>query len=79
MKAEVCQLDINELVPVPVDLSKVSDVVKDEFVKKTLYAKLIAKVNSIDTRKFALKIMYDTDISEIENKIPDNRLQCQNH
>ena len=47
MKAEVYQLDINELVPVPVDLSKVSDVVKDDVVKKTLYARLIAKVNSI--------------------------------
>ena len=47
LKAEVYQLDINELVPVPVDLSKVSDVVKDDVVKKTLYARLIAKVNSI--------------------------------
>ena len=35
--------------PVPVDLSKLSDVVKNDVVKKTVYDKLVAKVNSIDT------------------------------
>ena len=67
---EVDKLDINKLVPVPVDLSKLSDAVKNA-VKKTVYDKLISKVNSIDTRRFALKTKYDTDKSEIENKIPD--------
>ena len=67
---EVDKLDINKLVPAPVDLSKLSDAVKNT-VKKTVYDKLISKVNSIDTRRFALKTKYDTDKSEIENKIPD--------
>ena len=67
---EVDKLDINKLVPAPVDLSKLSDAVKST-VKKTVYDKLISKVNSIDTRRFALKTKYDTDKSEIENKIPD--------
>ena len=40
-------------------------------LKKTLYDKLVAKVNSIDTSRFVLKTKYDTDKSEIENKIPD--------
>ena len=33
------KLDINKLVPVAVDLSKLSDVVKDDVVKKTEYNK----------------------------------------
>ena len=56
--------------PVPVDLSKLSDVVKN-VVKKTVYDKLVAKVNSIDTSGFVLKTKYDTGKSELENKIPD--------
>ena len=57
--------------PTPVDLSRLIDVVKNEIVKKTLYDKLVAKVNSIDTSRFILKTKYDTDKSEIENKIAD--------
>ena len=34
-KTEVDKLDIDELVPVPVDLSKLSDVVKIDVIKKT--------------------------------------------
>ena len=56
--------------PVPVNLSKLSDVVKND-VKKAVYDKLVAKVNSIDTSRFVLKTKYDTDKSEIENRIPD--------
>ena len=37
---------------VPVDLSKLSDVVKNDVVKKTEYDKLVAKVNEIDTSGF---------------------------
>ena len=40
-------------------------------LKKTAYDKLVAKVNSIDTSGFVLKTKYDTDKSELENKIPD--------
>ena len=57
--------------PVPVDLSKLSDVVKNDVVKKTLYDKLVEKVNNCDASTFVLKTKYDTDKSEIENKIPD--------
>ena len=55
---------------VTVDLSKLSDVVKNDVVKNIVYDKLVAKVNSIDTSTFVLKISYDRDKSEIENKIP---------
>ena len=40
-------------------------------LKKTVYDKLVAKVNNIDTSKFVLKTKYDTDKSKLENKIPD--------
>ena len=33
--------------PVPVDLSKLCDVVKNDVVKKDVYDKLVAKVNII--------------------------------
>ena len=69
LKIEVDKLDIDKLVPVPVDLSKLSDAVKNYVVKKTVYDKLVAKVNSVDTSAFVLKTKYDTDKSE--NKIPD--------
>ena len=71
LKTEVDKLDIDKLVPVPVDLSKLSDVVKNYVVKKIVYDKLVAKVDSIDTSKFVLKIKYDTDNSELKNKIPE--------
>ena len=71
LKTEVDKLDIDKLVPVPVDLSKLSDVVKNDVVKKDVYDKLVTKVNNIDTSGFVLKTKYDTDKSELENKIPD--------
>ena len=51
--------------PVPVDLSKLSDVVKMMLLKK-LFDKLVATVNSIDTGRFVVKTKYDK--SEIEKK-----------
>ena len=57
--------------PVPADLSKLSNVVKNEVVKKTVYDKLVAKVNNIDTSGFVLKTKYDADKTELEKKIPD--------
>ena len=36
LKTEVDKLDIDKLVPVPVDLSKLSDIVKNDVVKKTV-------------------------------------------
>ena len=57
--------------PVPVDLSKLSDVVKNDVVKKAVYNKLVAKVNNIDTNDFVLKTKYQTDKTELEKKIPN--------
>ena len=70
LKFEVEELDIDQLVPVPVDLIKLSDVVKNDVAKKTVYDKLAAKANSIDTSAFVLKTKYDTRKLELQNKIP---------
>ena len=71
LKSEVDKLDIDELVPLPVDLSNLIDVVKNDVVKNDVYNKLVAKVNNIDSSGFVLKTKYHTDKSELENKIPD--------
>ena len=55
LKTEVDKLDIDKLVPVPTDWSKLSNVVKNEVVKKNVYDKLVTNVNSIDTTGFVLK------------------------
>ena len=57
--------------PVPLDLSKLNNVVKN-VVKKTVSDKLVAKVNNIDTSDFVLKTKYSTNKTELENEIPDN-------
>ena len=68
LKTKFDQLYIGKLVPVPVDLSKLSDVVKN--VEKTVYDKLAAKVNNIDTSAFVLKTKYQTDKTELEKQFP---------
>ena len=55
LKTKVDKLDIDKLAAVPVDFSKISDLVKNDVVKKTLYDKLVAKVNSIDTSDLVKK------------------------
>ena len=67
LKAEVDKLDIDKLIPVPADLSKLSYVVKNDVV----YDKLVAKVNKTGTAGFVLKTKYDTDKLDLENKISD--------
>ena len=57
LKTEVDKLDIDKLVPIPADMSKLSNVVTNDAVKKTEYNKLVAKVNNIDTSDFVLKLI----------------------
>ena len=51
------------------DLSKLSDVVKNDVVKKVGYDKLVEEVNDIDTSGFVLKTKYDTDKTELKKEI----------
>ena len=69
LKTEVDKLDIDKLAPVPVDFSKLSDVVKNDVVKEAVYDQLAAKVNNIDTSPFVLKTKYQAVKAELEKKI----------
>ena len=51
------------------DLSKLSDLVKNDVVKKTQYNKLVAEVNNIDTSDLVLKTECNTDKTKLENEI----------
>ena len=53
---------------VPADLSKLSDIVKSDVVKKAVYDTLVTTVNNIDTREFVLKTKYQTHKAELEKK-----------
>ena len=48
MKSTVDRLDIGKLETTPVDLSKLSNVVKKDVVKKIVYDELIKNVNAIE-------------------------------
>ena len=57
--------------PFCVGLSKLSDVNKNDVVKITVYHKLAAKVNNIDTSEFVLRTKYQADKTKLEKKISD--------
>ena len=44
MKSKVDKLDVDKLIPVPVDLSKLSDVVKNYVVEKDVYNSKIKNI-----------------------------------
>ena len=50
-----------------------SDVVKNDVIKKTVYDKLVAKVSNIDTNDFVLKTNNNTDKTELEKEVPNIR------
>ena len=68
LKGEVDKINIEKLKSVPSDLSKLSNVVNNEVVKKTVYDRLAGNVNTIDTSGFVLKTKYGTDKSDLEKK-----------
>ena len=75
LKTEVDKLDIDKLTPVPDDLAKLSNVVKNDVVKKIEYNKLVTKVDNTDTTNFVSKTKYERDfedkISKVDKKLPD--------
>ena len=78
LKTEVDKLDIDKLTSVPIDIAKLSNLVKTDIVKKTEYDKLVNKVKSIDNTNFVSRTKYEKDgsdfedeINRIDKKIPD--------
>ena len=72
LKTEVDKLDINKLIPVPVDLSKLSNVVKNEVIKKTEYDTKIKSIEDkiADISHLATKTILNGKIIEVKNEIP---------
>ena len=60
LKSEVDKLEIDKLKPVPTYLSKLSNVVKNDVVKKANYNKLVIKVDNIDASGLVKKTDYNT-------------------
>ena len=72
LKLDVDDFDVDKLKTVPVDLSKLSDVVKNQVVKKSVYDKLVKKVNAIqaiDTSDLVKKADNNTRSQDNEKKI----------
>ena len=69
LKSKEDNLDVDKLIPVPVDLSKLSDVVKNDLFKTTEFDELVKKVNAIQTTGISnlfKKTDCNTNIHEIE-------------
>ena len=49
LKSKVDKVDIRKLKTTPIDLGKLSDVVKNGVVKKSEYNELVKKVNNVNT------------------------------
>ena len=69
LKAQVDKIDIDKLKTVPADLSKVSNVVDNDVVKKTVHDKLVTEVNATGTSRSVLKTRYNADKLGLEKKI----------
>ena len=72
LKSKVEKLDFDKLVPVPVNLSKLSDIVKNDVVKKDVYS---AKIKNIedkipDITKLVTNTTLNAKINEIKGEIP---------
>ena len=52
-------------------MAKLSNVVKNDVVKKTEYDRLVPKVDNIDTTQFVSRTKYEIDGSDLEKKISD--------
>ena len=69
LNTEVGKMNAGKLKAVPVDLAKLSNVVKNDVIKKTEYNKLVTKVDNIDTTNFVSRTKYEKGGSDFEDKI----------
>ena len=69
LKTEVDKIDTDKLKTVPDDLAKLSNVVKNDVVKKVYYDSLKSKVDSTDTFNFVTGTKFTTDTNDLDDKI----------
>ena len=72
LKSKLDELDVDKLAPIPVDLSKLIDVVKNDVVKKDVYN---AKMKNIedkipDITNVATNAALDAKINEVKDEMP---------
>ena len=73
LKSKIGKLDVDKLAPVPVDSSKLSDVVENVIVKIDLYN---AKIKNIedeipDITNLATNTTLNDKINEVKNEVPN--------
>ena len=71
LKTELDEIGIGKLKTVCIALSKVSSVLDNDVVIKTVYDKLFTKTNAIHSSKFVLQTQNDTDKSGLQKKTND--------
>ena len=72
MKSKVDKLDVDKLVPIPVDLSKLSHIVKYDVVKKDVYNDKIRNIEDKipDITNLATNDSFNAGINEVKSKTP---------
>ena len=71
LKSDADWLEINKLDATPVNLSKLSDAVKNKIVKRDAFSELVNKINAIqtnDTSGLVKTSDYDAEIKDVEDK-----------
>ena len=76
LKTKTDNLVLDKLKTAPTDLSKPSNVVDNDVIKKPVYDRLVIKVNAIDnkipsTSGLVTKIQYDSNKQDLEKKNQD--------
>ena len=69
LKTEVDNIDTDKLKTGADDLAKLSNVVKNDVVKKTEYNTLKNKVDAIDTSDFVTRTKFTTDTNALDDNI----------
>ena len=69
LKTEIDKTDTDKLKTVPNDLAKLSNVVKNDVVKKTEYNTLKSKVDGIDTSAFITRTKVTADANALDDQI----------
>ena len=71
MKSKLDKLEVDKLIPVPVDLSKLGDVVKNDVVKKDVYYAEIATIEDKipDIANLATNTTLNAKINEVKKEI----------
>ena len=74
MKSKVDKSDVDKLVPVPVDLSKLKDVVKNVVVKEDVHNPMVKNIEDKipDITNLATNTTYNARLNEVKNKIPNS-------